>query len=134
MEVVVVPQLAGAGGSVPSVLRYKIIDSVAQGGIVTLLDRAVNVVKLATADAVRLVLPPKAVGAARDFIARVEVTSSTAPEITFVGAEGEEVVVEDDGLSDLGAKYGANVYSFTETAKGCFFVVRKSVYPVGEAS
>ena len=132
MEVVVMPQLTGAGAGTPSILRYKILNQTVADGTVALTDRAVNVVTLATADAVRVLLPPKSDGAARDLVARIEVTGSTAPEISFVGAAGESIVVEDDGLSDLAVKRGINLYAFTETAPGRFFIIRKSLYVAGE--
>lgn len=135
MEVVVMPQLSGApSGGTPSILRYKIAEKTVVDGTVQLADRTINVVKLASSDAVRVIFPSKSEGCARDFILRLEVSVSTVPEITFVGAEGESVKVEDDGLSDLGAKYGANIYSVTETAPSRLFVIRKSAYLVGEAS
>ena len=133
MEVVVMPQLSGgAGGGTPSILRYRIAGKGVVDGTVALADRTVNVVALAEETSVRVLLPPRAEGAARDLVARLEVTGESVPEISFVGSEGEEIVIESDGVSDLACQRGTNVYAFTETAAGRFFVVRKSVYPAGE--
>ena len=134
MEVVMMPQLAGKGsGNAPSVLRYRFLEKAVEDGAVILEDRAVSRIVLPTNDPVRVVLPEKVEGGVRDLLARIEITGTRIPEITFVGPDGETVTFEDAGVSEFACTFGTNLFAFTETAPGVFLVRRKTLYPNAEA-
>ena len=54
---------------------------------------------------------------ARDFVIRLEVTATTAPQVQFVPANSEEIDYEanDDTWATIGS--GVNIISFTETKR-----------------
>jgi hypothetical protein len=62
-------------------------------------------------------LPEKQDGYARDFILRIEVTSSTPPQIGFNGLD-EEWLAESEDKEWMFVKPGTNVISFTEMIQG----------------
>lgn len=128
MEVLYIPQLdeaetAATGGSP----RYRILKRVPEDGTVILADRAVTKVEAKTADAIRFVLPPLVRGAVRDFFVRLVVTADELPEVTFAAPAGETASFEDVDSDVLACRIGVNVFAFTETDEGVFFVNRKSV-------
>ena len=134
MDVVVMPQLMGKGsGGAVSLVRYRLAEKAVEDGAVVLDDRAVTRFALPTNDPVRVVLPPEIEGAARDFLARIDISGTKIPEITFVGSDGEEVAFEDAGVSEFAYTLGVNLFAFTETAPGTFLVRRKTLYPNAEA-
>ena len=134
MEVVMMPQLVGKGsGNAPSVLRYRFAEKTVEAGSVRLDDRAVSRIVLTGNAPVTVVLPERIEGGVRDLLARIEITGSSIPEITFVGADGEEVKFEDAGVSEFAMALGVNLFAFTETAPGTFLVRRKTLYPNAEA-
>lgn len=60
-------------------------------------------------------LPPKpSDGGARDFILRIEVSSSTAPGVTFTGLD-ETIAFDSDADDWMAIEPGLNLISFTET-------------------
>lgn len=59
-------------------------------------------------------LPPKYEDGARDFIIRVEISSSTAPSFTFSGLD-ENITFDSDNEEWYTLEPGLNLISFTET-------------------
>lgn len=78
-------------------------------------DHAITTVGISSeATPVVVVLPPKQADGARDFILRVEVSSSTAPAFTFQGLD--ETLAFDSESDDWAVlEPGLNIVSFTET-------------------
>ena len=129
MEVLYIPQLdeADATTATGGASRYKILKRTPEDGTVILADRAVTKVEAKTADAIRFVLPPLVKGAVRDFFVRLVVTADSLPEVTFAAPAGETVSFEDVDSDVLACRVGVNVFAFTETDEGVFFVNRKTV-------
>ena len=115
--------MARGGSGTVSDLHYPLINHAlvtqSVGGVDTdcavLRDLAVNSVKITSnARPVQLTFPIKATGKARDFIVRLEITSGTAPTITFAFQDGENInfeYMEDWAVIDP----GVTLLSFTET-------------------
>ena len=134
MDVLYIPQLDaigtggdGSGESGGTSARYRILRRVPEDGVVNLTDRAVTRIELSTADALRLVVPPLVKGAVRDFFARLVVTADEIPEVTFAAPSGETVSFEDADEDVFRLETGVNVFAFTETDEGAFFVTRKRI-------
>ena len=149
MDVLYIPQLdeIGTGGEGDGeggvAARYRILKRVPEDGVVTLTDRAVTKVDIATdGGSLRLVVPPEAKGTARDFFVRLVITADEIPEVTFappvagpVGAlagggyspAGETISFEDVDDDVFKCETGVNVFAFTELDNGIFIVNRKMV-------
>lgn len=120
---------SGSGGSDEGApAGYRLVRAVPTDGAVGLRDRCVTRIEVTDGGApLRLVVPPKTEGVARDFFVRLVVTSDGIPEITVAAPAGEAVSFEgqDGGVPSCG--YGVNVFAFTETDEGAFLVNRKQV-------
>ena len=120
---------SGGGGSDEGApAGYRLVRAVPTDGAVGLRDRCVTRIDVTDGGApLRLVVPPKTEGVARDFFVRLVVTSDGIPEITVAAPAGEAVSFEgqDGGVPSCG--YGVNVFAFTETDEGAFLVNRKQV-------
>ena len=120
---------SGSGGSDEGApAGYRLVRAVPTDGAVGLRDRCVTRIDVTDGGApLRLVVPPKTEGVARDFFVRLVVTSDGIPEITVAAPAGEAVSFEgqDGGVPSCG--YGVNVFAFTETDEGAFLVNRKQV-------
>lgn len=133
MEVVMLPQLmsvggAGGGGST----HYRLIEKNAEGGAVLLSDQGITSVSITQSDSVRLVIPPRNDGVARDFLVRVTCNDinieDSPPQVSFGALDGEVVRFEAADEDVLAIQKGANIFSFTETAPSIFLVARKQVF------
>ena len=134
MDVLYIPQLdeIGSGGEGEggggTAARYRILRRVPEDGTVLLTDRAVTRVEIANgAGPLRLVVPPEAKGAARDFFVRLVITADEVPEVTFAAPAGEAISFEDADEDVFKCEVGVNVFAFTETDAGIFIVNRKMV-------
>ena len=120
---------SGSGGSDEGApAGYRLVRAVPTDGAVGLRDRCVTRIDVTDGGApLRIVVPPKTEGVARDFFVRLVVTSDGIPEITVAAPAGEAVSFEgqDGGVPSCG--YGVNVFAFTETDEGAFLVNRKQV-------
>ena len=122
MDVLYIPQLdeIGSGGEGEggggTAARYRILRRVPEDGTVLLADRAVTRVEIANgAGPLRLVVPPEAKGAARDFFVRLVITADEVPEVTFAAPAGEAISFEDADEDVFKCEVGVNVFAFTET-------------------
>ena len=118
----------GGGPDEGAPAGYRLVRAVPTDGAVGLRDRCVTRIDVTDGGApLRLVVPPKTEGVARDFFVRLVVTSDGIPEITVAAPAGEAVSFEgqDGGVPSCG--YGVNVFAFTETDEGAFLVNRKQV-------
>jgi len=127
MDVVVMPQLGAAGSAGGGASRYRLLEAAVEGGSVQLTDRCVTRFALDTADAVKVVFPPKQEGFVRDFFVRLVITADTVPEVTFAPLGSETISFEDADEDVLTCEIGVNVFAFTETDAGVFMVNRKQV-------
>ena len=127
MDVLYIPQLDDGDGSGESATagRYRILKRVPEEGAVTLTDRAITRIEIATSDPLRLIVPPEVKGAARDFFVRLVVSADKVPEISFVAPTGETLSVEEADEDVLKCELGVNTYAFTETAADVILVARK---------
>lgn len=134
MDVLYIPQLdelgtsgsAGGDGSGGTAARYRLLKRVPEDGAVNLADRAVTRVEVGNGvGSLRLVVPPEAKGFVRDFFVRLVVTADEVPEISFAAPSGETVSFEDADEDVFACEVGVNVFAFTETDAGIFFVNRK---------
>ena len=133
MDVLYIPQLdeigsgaEGEGGGVAA--RYRLLKRTPEDGVVNLADRAVTRVEIATDDGpLKLVVPPEAKGAVRDFFVRLVITSEEIPEVAFAAPTGEAISFEDVDEDVFKCEVGVNVFAFTETDAGIFIVNRKMI-------
>lgn len=133
MEVVMLPQLMSAGGvGGGSSTHYRLIEKNAEGGAVLLSDQGITSVSITQSDNVRLVIPPRNDGVARDFLVRVTCNDinieDSPPQVSFGAQDGEVVRFEAADEDVLAIQKGANIFSFTETAPSVFLVARKQVF------
>ena len=79
-------------------------------------DHTITTIEVSSAETPLVVkLPPKlADNGARDFILRIEVSSSTAPSVTFSGLD-ESITFDSDSEDWMIIEPGLNLISFTET-------------------
>lgn len=133
MEVVMLPQfrsLGSSGGSGSS--HYRLIEKIAEGGMVLLSDQAITAVSITQADNIRLIMPSRSDGVARDFLVRVTCNDinieDSPPQVSFGVQDGEVVRFEASDEDVLAIQKGANIFSFTETAPSVFLVARKQVF------
>ena len=107
---------ASGGG----IYRYPLITaalSTINGSLCCLIqDHAVTTIEVSSATTPLVItLPPKpSDNGARDFILRIEVSSSTAPGVTFVGLD-ESITFDSDSDDWMAIEPGLNLISFTET-------------------
>ena len=107
---------ASGGG----IYRYPLITaalSTINGSLCCLIqDHAVTTIEVSSATTPLVItLPPKpSDNGARDFILRIEVSSSTAPGVTFVGLD-ESITFDSDSDDWMTIEPGLNLISFTET-------------------
>ena len=133
MDVLYIPQLdeIGSGGEGESggvAARYRLLKRTPEDGVVNLTDRAVTRVEITTdAEPLKLVVPPEAKGAVRDFFVRLVITSDEIPEVTFAAPTGETISFEDADEDVFKCEVGVNVFAFTETDAGIFIVNRKMI-------
>lgn len=110
----------GGGGTPTEPYRYPLITAqlTSVGGSLCCLieDHAVTTIEVSSASTPLIVkLPPKPAGnGSRDFILRIEVSSSTAPGITFAGLD-ESITFDSDSDDWMTIEPGLNLISFTET-------------------
>lgn len=102
------------------IYRYPLITaklSSINGSLCCLIqDHAVTTIEVSSATTPLVVkLPPKPEeGGSRDFILRIEVSSSTAPGITFTGLD-KSITFDSDSDDWMTIEPGLNLISFTET-------------------
>ena len=109
----------GSGGGGASA-GYPIVKAVVTDGAVGLQDRSVTRVELKTSDPVRINVPPKTEGVARDFILRLVITADSIPEVTFAVPTGETFSFEEGREESFTCLVGVNIFAFTETEEGLF--------------
>ena len=113
------PSSDGGGGS-SRPYRYPLVTaelSAVGGSLCCLIeDHTVTTIEVSSAATPLVVkLPPKPVdNRARDFILRIEVSSSTAPGVTFAGLD-ESITFDSDSEDWMAIEPGLNLISFTET-------------------
>ena len=113
------PSGNGGGGS-SGPYRYPLVTaelSAINGQLCCLIqDHAITTIEVSSAETPLVVkLPPKpADNGARDFILRIEVSSSTAPGVTFAGLD-ESITFDSDSEDWMAIEPGLNLISFTET-------------------
>ena len=103
-----------------SKIQYRLVtaDLVQSGSYLTcqVEDHTVTTLHLTATTPVQIYLPaPDADGLARDFIIRLEVTSSTAPAVQFVPSGGEQIDYEAEDETWAEIDPGVSIISFTET-------------------
>lgn len=109
-----------SGGASVEPYRYPLITAqlTSVGGSLCCLiqDHAVTTIEVSSATTPLVVkLPPKPEGGgSRDFILRIEVSSSTAPGITFTGLD-ESITFDSNSDDWMTIEPGLNLISFTET-------------------
>ena len=109
----------GGGGS-GGIYRYPLVTaelSAINGSLCCLIqDHAITTIEVSSAATPLVIkLPPKpADNGARDFILRIEVSSSTAPGVTFAGLD-ESITFDSDSEDWMTIEPGLNLISFTET-------------------
>ena len=99
--------------------KYELVDaelsSVETSLCCQVKDNSITTIGISSeATPVVIVLPPKAENGGRDFKLRIEVSSSTAPEITFQGLD-ETIAFDSESDDWYIVKPGVNVISFVET-------------------
>lgn len=108
------------GGESSGPYRYPLVTaelSAVNGSLCCLIqDHAITTIEVSSAATPLVVkLPPKpADNGARDFILRIEVSSSTAPGVTFSGLD-ESITFDSDSEDWMAIEPGLNLISFTET-------------------
>lgn len=108
----------GSGGSGP--YRYPLIvaspvSSDTSSLTYVIQDHAVTTIEISSASkAVKVKLPEKQDDGARDFIIRVEISSSTTPDFSFLGVD-ETLTFDSDNEDWYVLEPGLNLVSFTET-------------------
>ena len=118
----------GGGSDEGAAAGYRLVRAVPTDGAVGLRDRCVTRIEVTDGGApLRIVVPSKTEGVARDFFVRLVVTSDGIPEITFAAPTGEAVSFEGQDGGVLACGWGVNVFAFTETDEGAFLVNRKQV-------
>lgn len=125
MEIVYLLNGTGGGGSSAGA-GYGFVRAAVVDGAVGLRNGSVTRIELGSSDPVRIVLPERVDGVARDFILRLVITADAVPEITFAPHTGETVSFEKPDENVFSCIVGVNVLSFTETESGVFLVCRKS--------
>lgn len=114
---VATPIYAPAG---EGIYRYPLVTaelSAINGSLCCLIqDHAITTIEVSSAATPLVIkLPPKpADNGARDFILRIEVSSSTAPGVTFSGLD-ESITFDSDSEDWMAIEPGLNLISFTET-------------------
>ena len=115
---VATPIYAPTGGG--GIYRYPLITaelSTIDGSLCCLIqDHTITTIEVSSAATPLVIkLPPKpADNGARDFILRIEVSSSTAPGVTFAGLD-ESITFDSDSEDWMAIEPGLNLISFTET-------------------
>lgn len=110
----------GYSGSSSGPYRYPLVTAEltsASGSLCCLVeDHTVTTIEVSSATTPLIIkLPPKpSDGGARDFILRIEVSSSTAPGVTFTGLD-ESITFDSDADDWMTIEPGLNLISFTET-------------------
>lgn len=110
------PSSGGSSGP----YRYPLVTaelSAVEGSLCCLIeDHTVTTIEVSSAATPLVIkLPPKpAENGARDFILRIEVSSSTAPGVTFAGLD-ESITFDSDSEDWMAIEPGLNLISFTET-------------------
>ena len=111
---------ASQGGSSGGIYRYPLVTaelSAINGSLCCLIqDHAITTIEVSSAATPLVIkLPPKPDdNGARDFILRIEVSSSTAPGVTFSGLD-ESITFDSDSEDWMAIEPGLNLISFTET-------------------
>lgn len=114
---VATPIYAPVGGGI---YRYPLITaelSTINGSLCCLIqDHTITTIEVSSsATPLVIKLPPKpADNGARDFILRIEVSSSTAPGVTFAGLD-ESITFDSESEDWMAIEPGLNLISFTET-------------------
>lgn len=95
------------------------ISSTTSSLIYSIADRTVTTISISSSSKDVVVnLPPALSGnGARDFILRVEISTSTVPGFTFVGYGSEDIVFDSDSSDWCVLEQGLNLISFTETRR-----------------
>lgn len=85
----------------------------------SIADRTVTTISISSSSKDVIVNLPPALSSngARDFILRVEMSASTVPGFTFVGAGNEDIVFDADSSDWCVLEQGLNLISFTETRR-----------------
>lgn len=132
MEVVILPQLSGAGSGgggslIPpgdterEVFRDRMIVGTISEGELKAVDHAVVGASLPQVGSVKVVLPPRVSDYAREFIVRLTVESLPAPEILFSSPD-ESITFEGEDADNLRCEKGKNTFFFKEVEQGVFMV------------
>lgn len=111
----IVVQASGSGGSGGYALETAALSSIESSLCCKVNDHTITTIPVSSdATPIVVVLPPKQATTARDFILRIEVSSSTAPAFTFSGLD--ETLAFDAESDDWAViEPGLNIVSFTET-------------------
>lgn len=118
---IVVPNVTASDSFVlSSQLRYKLATAagtLSSGSYVyDVEDRSVTTIGINQSSTPVIVRLPNASGSgARDFILRIEISSSSAPSFTFTNSAGLDFDSEDDDWAVM--EPGLNIVSFTETRR-----------------
>lgn len=110
----------GGGSGSGGIYRYPLVTaelSAINGSLCCLIqDHTITTIEVSSAATPLVIkLPPKpADNGARDFIIRIEVSSSTAPGVTFAGLD-ESITFDSDSEDWMAIEPGLNLISFTET-------------------
>jgi hypothetical protein len=110
-----------SGGSISGNISYKLVTAQPTGSnplVYNLENRTITTIILSDSEKdVTINVPEIIHGYARDFIVRLVVTSSTAPQIAFSGLDDSwSVDSEEDEWDEV--KPGTNIISFTEMVQG----------------
>lgn len=113
----------GSGSGTAGVANYPLVNATLvdeNGGLgCTVQNNTITTIVVGSSDkTIYIHLPAETTdNTARDFVIRLEVTATTAPQVQFVPANSEEIDYEanDDAWATI--EPGVNIISFTETKR-----------------
>lgn len=113
----------GSGSGTASAANYPLVNATLvdeNGGLgCTVQNNTITTIVVNSSDkTIYIHLPAETTdNTARDFVIRLEVTASTAPQVQFVPANSEEIDYEANDDTWATIEPGVNIISFTETKR-----------------
>lgn len=113
----------GSGSGTASAANYPLVNATLvdeNGGLgCTVQNNTITTIVVNSSDkTIYIHLPAETTdNTARDFVIRLEVTASTAPQVQFVPANSEEIDYETNDDTWATIEPGVNIISFTETKR-----------------
>ena len=113
----------GSGSGTASAANYPLVNATLvdeNGGLgCTVQNNTITTIVVDSSDkTIYIHLPAETTdNTARDFVIRLEVTASTAPQVQFIPANSEEIDYEANDDTWATVEPGVNIISFTETKR-----------------